>query len=118
MKKTPRSFAAPRVAVAALLAGSGAHSSDFSSGHDKILRHFRAVAQPKASEAVWLQHNVLLLAVPTQGLDEDDYAEAACADLLRFGFSTPGLTVRIADPDKMRNNRSDAIIAEERCDTE
>ena len=93
-----------------------AQSRDFSSAHKKIERALEGAVGFPGSDAIWVKHNALLIAVAKGAVNEKKYAKQVCTFLGANGFSSQKVTVIIVDQAELRSHNQWSQLAEAQCE--
>jgi hypothetical protein len=89
-------------------------SPDFSNAHKKIERSLER-AQNSSVDAMWVQHNVLLIAVNKNRGKHKAYAKSVCQFLAQHGFAAQQTKVIITDKEILRSRNQWSQLAERDC---
>ncbi|MBU0538728.1 MAG: hypothetical protein KKF24_05760 [Gammaproteobacteria bacterium] len=94
---------------------SHAQTRDFSSAHKKIERALEGTSGFPGSDAIWVKHDVLLIAVAKGAINEKKYAKQVCSFLNTNGFASQKVSVIIVDQAELRNRNQWSQLAEAQC---
>lgn len=89
-------------------------SPNFSNGHKKIERALER-AQNGNVDAMWTQHNVLVIAIEKGYFNAKDYAKSVCGFLRENGFGEYKTKIVIADKDVLASRNQWSQLAERNC---
>ncbi|WP_269619262.1 hypothetical protein [Zhongshania sp. BJYM1] len=93
-----------------------AQTQDFSAAHRKIERALEGSAGFPGSDAIWVRHNALLIAVEKGAINEKKYAKQVCGFLNANGFSTQKVNIIIFDQSELRSHNTWSQLAEVQCE--
>lgn len=88
---------------------------DFSNAHKKIERALEGSAEFPGSDAIWVKHDTLLIAVAKNTINEKKYAEQVCDSLKAYGFGSQNVQLIIVDQDELRSRNQWSQLAERQC---
>ncbi|CAA0082737.1 hypothetical protein [Zhongshania aliphaticivorans] len=112
--KAKLSFSA--IIITLLLSGvCHGQTRDFSSAHKKIERALEGSAGFPGSDAIWVKHNTLLIAVAKNTINEKKYAKRVCDFLNSNGFGSQKVELIIVDQDELRSHNQWSQLAERQC---
>ncbi|MEX1666332.1 hypothetical protein [Zhongshania arctica] len=89
-------------------------SPSFSNGHEKIERALER-AQNGNVDAIWTQHNVLVIAIAKDHFNAKNYAKSVCGFLLTNGFAKAKTKIVITDKDVLASKNQWSQLAERDC---
>ena len=93
-----------------------AQTRDFSSAHKKSERALEGAVGFPGSDAIWVKHNALLIAVAKGAVNEKKYAKQVCRFLGANGFSSQKVSVIIVDQAELRSHNQWSQLAEAQCE--
>jgi hypothetical protein len=89
-------------------------SPHFSNGHKKIERALER-AQNGDVDAIWTQHNALVIAIAKDHFNAKNYAKSVCVFLLENGFAERKIKIIITNKDVLTKQNQWSQLAERDC---